>query len=71
MEQCVYPLPTQFFMRKRGLASGITSCGGGIGGAVWSIAVQKMISGVGLEWTYRILGESLEGETRGKGEFEG
>ena len=45
-------------MRKRGLATGITSCGGGIGGAVWSVVIEKLIASVGLAWTYRVLGES-------------
>jgi nitrate/nitrite transporter NarK len=55
--QTVYPLPSQFFMRKRGLATGITSCGGGIGGAVWSVIIDKLIHKVGLPWTYRVMGE--------------
>jgi len=56
----VYPLPSQFFMRKRGLATGITSCGGGIGGAVWSVIIDKLIHKVGLPWTYRVMGESTQ-----------
>lgn len=46
-------------MRKRGLATGITSCGGGVGGAAWSVIAQKLIATVGLPWTYRILGRFI------------
>ncbi|KAJ9123358.1 hypothetical protein QFC22_001557 [Naganishia vaughanmartiniae] len=51
-----YTLPTQYFMKKRGLTAGITSCGGGVGGAVWSIAIEKMIASWGLPWTFRFVG---------------
>ncbi|GHJ86260.1 hypothetical protein NliqN6_2662 [Naganishia liquefaciens] len=51
-----YTLPTQWFMKKRGLTAGITSCGGGVGGAVWAIAIEKMIEAWGLPWTYRFVG---------------
>ena len=39
--QTAYTLPTQWFMKKRGLTAGITSCGGGVGGAVWAIVSQE------------------------------
>ncbi|KAJ9125077.1 hypothetical protein QFC22_000030 [Naganishia vaughanmartiniae] len=52
----VYPLPAQWFMRKRGIATGITSCGGGIGGAAWSLIIQKLIDKFGLPWAYRFMG---------------
>jgi len=57
LSKTVYPLPSQFFMRKRGLATGITSCGGGIGGAVWSVITDKLIQNVGLAWTCRAMGK--------------
>ncbi|KAI5454814.1 hypothetical protein NCC49_003696 [Naganishia albida] len=56
---CVYPLPGQWFLRKRGIATGITSCGGGIGGAVWSIIIQKLIDRFGLTWAYRFMALSF------------
>ncbi|KAJ9107351.1 hypothetical protein QFC21_000801 [Naganishia friedmannii] len=54
-----YTLPTQYFMKKRGLTAGITSCGGGVGGAVWSIAIEKMIASWGLPWSFRFVGLSV------------
>lgn len=50
------PLPTQWFLKKRGLATGITSAGGGLGGAAFSIIVNKLIQSVGLAWSFRIMG---------------
>jgi len=35
--QTAYTIPSQWFMKKRGLSTGIASAGGGIGGAIWSI----------------------------------
>ncbi|GHJ89148.1 hypothetical protein NliqN6_5550 [Naganishia liquefaciens] len=55
----VYPLPAQWFLRKRGIATGITSCGGGIGGAAWSLIIQKLIDRFGLPWAYRFMALSL------------
>ncbi|KAJ9127745.1 hypothetical protein QFC24_000028 [Naganishia onofrii] len=55
----VYPLPSQYFMRKRGIATGITSCGGGVGGAAWSLIIQKLIDKFGLPWAYRFMALSF------------
>lgn len=30
--------------------------GGGLGGGVWSIAIQALLDRVGVPWTFRILG---------------
>ena len=49
-------LPTQYFVARLGLASGIIKMGGGIGAAVLAIAIDKMIGQVGIPWTFRILG---------------
>lgn len=48
--------PAQYFSRKRGLANGIVFAGGGLGGAVTSLALESMIKSVGAQWSYRILG---------------
>ncbi|KAM0331644.1 hypothetical protein ACHAQA_003323 [Verticillium albo-atrum] len=48
--------PAQYFKRKRGLANGIVYAGGGLGGAVMSIAANAMIEKYGVEWAFRITG---------------
>ncbi|KAI8610878.1 major facilitator superfamily domain-containing protein [Chytriomyces sp. MP71] len=47
-------LPSQWFEKKRGLATGIAVSGSGIGGLVMSILTQKMIDGMGFSWTMRV-----------------
>jgi MFS family permease len=49
-------IPAQYFARKRGLANGIVYAGGGIGGAVTSVAMEKLVQAVGPSWTFRIIG---------------
>jgi MCP family monocarboxylic acid transporter-like MFS transporter 3 len=49
-------LPSQYFSSKLGLANGLTKSAGGIGGAVLSIALNKMIISTGTAWTFRISG---------------
>ncbi|VDC02723.1 unnamed protein product [Peniophora sp. CBMAI 1063] len=49
-------LPAQYFLRRRGLANGFVYAGGGIGGAVWSLFLDKMIAKVGIAWAFRALG---------------
>lgn len=48
--------PTQYFWRKRGIANGIVSAGGGLGGAVVSYALDALIQRYGVAWAYRIMG---------------
>lgn len=43
-------------MRRRGLANGFVYAGGGIGGAAWSLLLDKMIAKVGIAWAFRTLG---------------
>lgn len=45
----------QWFLRRRGLASGIAASGSGTGGLIYSLAVQTMIQKYGISWSYRIL----------------
>ncbi|KAG0326716.1 hypothetical protein BGZ99_009114 [Dissophora globulifera] len=49
-------IPVQWFDKKRGLASGITVAGSGIGGAVLAPLNRYMISNVGYQWALRIMG---------------
>ncbi|VDC02725.1 unnamed protein product [Peniophora sp. CBMAI 1063] len=49
-------LPAQYFLRRRGLANGFVYAGGGIGGAVWSVSLDKMIAKIGIPWAFRVLG---------------
>ncbi|KAI1338647.1 MFS general substrate transporter [Xylariaceae sp. FL0016] len=46
----------QYFSKKRGLANGIVTAGGGLGGAVLSLALDPLIKAAGLAWTFRFLG---------------
>ncbi|KAJ3096199.1 hypothetical protein HDU97_006159 [Phlyctochytrium planicorne] len=46
--------PSQWFVKKRGVATGIAVAGSGIGGLVMSIATQRLLDTVGFEWTLRI-----------------
>lgn len=48
--------PAHYFSRKRGLANGMVYAGGGLGGAVMSIATNVMIEKYGVEWAFRISG---------------
>ncbi len=49
-------VPPQHFSRKPGLASEIVLAGGGIGGAVMSIAIDVFIQKFGTAWAYRLIG---------------
>ncbi|KAJ3293779.1 hypothetical protein HDU79_011896 [Rhizoclosmatium sp. JEL0117] len=46
-------LPSQWFNKKRGLTQGIAAAGSGLGGLVFSIAIQKMLDTIGIAWTLR------------------
>lgn len=45
-----------FFQKRRGLASGIASTGGGIGGVVFPLMLTSLFDRVGWAWAVRILG---------------
>ena len=55
-DQTCSALPAQYFLRRRGLANGFVYAGGGIGGAVWSLSLDKMIAKIGIPWAFRVLG---------------
>ncbi|KAI0975679.1 major facilitator superfamily domain-containing protein [Xylaria arbuscula] len=45
-----------FFRARRGLASGIASTGGGIGGIIFPLMLQSLFARLGWGWSIRILG---------------
>lgn len=49
-------LPVQYFSGRLGLANGLVKLGGGIGGTVMAIALEKMVQHMGIAWTFRIQG---------------
>ncbi|KAG9518609.1 MFS general substrate transporter, partial [Aureobasidium melanogenum] len=46
----------QYFNKKRGIANGCVYAGGGLGGALISIAMNKLIQAIGIAWTFRLMG---------------
>ncbi|KAJ2074258.1 hypothetical protein GGH13_001442 [Coemansia sp. S155-1] len=49
-------IPAQWFIKNRGLATGIAVAGSSIGGLWFTAAIQAMIDSLGAEWALRILG---------------
>lgn len=49
-------LPVQYFSGRLGLANGLVKLGGGIGGTAMAVALEALVSRVGIEWTFRIQG---------------
>jgi MFS family permease len=45
-----------WFKARRGLATGIATTGGALGGVMWPLVLQYLIPQVGWAWTLRILG---------------
>ena len=52
----VSTVPAQYFLRRRGLANGIVYAGGGVGGAVISLVLEKLLVALGPAWTFRLIG---------------
>lgn len=48
--------PSQWFAKRRALATSIGMTGSGIGGAVWPILIDKMITAIGFGWAIRACG---------------
>lgn len=46
----------QWFLHRRSLATGLTSCGSGFGGLAISLATNPMIDQISLPWSLRIIG---------------
>ncbi|KAK2773952.1 hypothetical protein FQN53_003888 [Emmonsiellopsis sp. PD_33] len=49
-------ITSQWFLRKRSIATSIGAAGSGLGGLTYSLATGTMIDRLGLGWTFRILG---------------
>ncbi|EPT01309.1 hypothetical protein FOMPIDRAFT_1120752 [Fomitopsis schrenkii] len=49
-------LPSQWFDKRRGLATGIASSGSGVGAVILSPIVQASIDHLGIPWALRIVG---------------
>ncbi|KAH9839860.1 major facilitator superfamily domain-containing protein [Rhodofomes roseus] len=49
-------LPSQWFDKRRGLATGIASSGSGVGAVILSPIVQSSIDNLGIPWALRIVG---------------
>ncbi|GAA5874923.1 hypothetical protein JCM16303_004944 [Sporobolomyces ruberrimus] len=54
-------LPSSYFLRRRNLATGISYSGGGIGGAVLSLIVGKLLGRLSIAWTLRAYALILTG----------
>ncbi|PYI05526.1 MFS transporter [Aspergillus sclerotiicarbonarius CBS 121057] len=48
-------IPAQWFDKKRSIANAIPAAGAGIGGVIYSLAIESMIENLGLPWTFRTL----------------
>ena len=46
---------SQWFSKKRSLVNGISSAGSGIGGLIFSFAIEAMIRNISLAWSFRII----------------
>lgn len=46
----------QWFLKRRSLATGLTSCGSGFGGLAVSLGTTAMIEQISLAWSLRIIG---------------
>lgn len=44
----------QWFVQRRGIANGIAAAGSGLGGLVYSLASDAMITSLGVDWSFRI-----------------
>jgi hypothetical protein len=49
-------LPSQYFLRRRGLTTGIVSAVGGCGAAVMALALSALVRTVGIPWAMRAFG---------------
>ncbi|KAF9101619.1 hypothetical protein BGX29_005442 [Mortierella sp. GBA35] len=53
---CIRVAPTQWFVTRRGTASGIAFSGASIGGLVFSLLTEKLNASIGHQWCLRVLG---------------
>ncbi|KAF9579245.1 hypothetical protein BGW38_004574 [Lunasporangiospora selenospora] len=52
---CILAAPSQWFLKKRGLASGIGISGSGVGGLVFSVLIEKLNASIGFRQCLRVL----------------
>ncbi|KAF3004404.1 hypothetical protein E8E13_010211 [Curvularia kusanoi] len=50
------PILSQWFVKKRGLANGISAAGSGVGGVAFTWGSQAMIQHISIAWSLRITG---------------
>ncbi|TGO28073.1 hypothetical protein BPAE_0032g00150 [Botrytis paeoniae] len=50
-----FTIAAQYFTKHRGLALGIVVSGSSLGGVIWPIALNKLLTEVGFEWAVRIV----------------
>ncbi|KAJ1680022.1 hypothetical protein EV182_000838 [Spiromyces aspiralis] len=48
-------VPSQWFLKRRGVASGMVSSGAGVGSVVYSMATRVLINKLGVDWTLRVV----------------
>jgi predicted MFS family arabinose efflux permease len=48
-------IPATYFSKKRALATGLVTSGASIGGILYPIIVEKLLSEVGFRWTPRVV----------------
>lgn len=53
---CILAAPSQWFVVRRGMASGIGISGSGVGGLVFSVLIEKLNASIGHRWCLRVLG---------------
>ncbi|KAL5612047.1 hypothetical protein BROUX41_000391 [Berkeleyomyces rouxiae] len=51
-----FAAPGHWFLRRRGLATGIAATGGSVGGVIVPLMMQSLIPKIGFEWALRSLG---------------
>ncbi|KAL1412194.1 hypothetical protein Q8F55_003204 [Vanrija albida] len=52
----VVAVPSQWFLRRRALATSIVVAGSGLGGTLWPIALKRLIDEIGFAWALRTAG---------------
>jgi len=51
-----FPCVNHWFFKHRGLALGVVTSGSSVGGVIWPIAIDHLITNVGFGWALRICG---------------
>ncbi|TXT07342.1 hypothetical protein VHUM_03062 [Vanrija humicola] len=52
----VVAVPSQWFLKRRALATSIVVAGSGLGGTLWPIALKRLIDEIGFAWALRTSG---------------